>query len=138
MARKYLEEIGIDIDETPWGDNLYINSKRGKKWQKEREEIGFDERETWSLDRTMNLLLYERLRRFKELAEKIVNLDFYTFEYNNEELTERQCIDRILEGLELELTIDEYDERRKEDEYIKERIDGIWKLYDLIKYTLWW
>ena len=36
MARKYLEEIGIDMDETPWGDNYYINSKRGERWQKER------------------------------------------------------------------------------------------------------
>jgi hypothetical protein len=137
MARKYLEEIGIKVEDTPWGYG-YEDDEREDRWQKEREEIGFDERETWSLDHTMNLLLYERLRRYKELAEKIINLDFHTFKYNDEELTERQCIERILEGLELELTLDEYDKRRQEDEYIKERIGSIWKIYDLIKYALWW
>ena len=137
MARKYLEEIGIKAEDTPWGYG-YEDDEREERWQKEREEIGFDERETWSLDHTMNLLLYERLHRYKELAEKIINLDFHTFKYNDEELTERQCIERILEGLELELTLDEYDKRRQEDEYIKEKIGSIWKIYDLVKYALWW
>lgn len=70
MGRRYLEEIGVELKETPWGWNK--GDSREDRWQKEREEIGFDERETWSLDHTMNLLLYERLRRYKELAEKLL------------------------------------------------------------------
>ena len=135
MGRKYLKEIGIELKDTPWGWNG--NDKRKEKWRKERKEIGFDERETWSLDRTMELLLYERLCRYKEIAEKVIDLDFHVFEYNNEELTQRQCIDRMIEGLKLELTLDPFDEKR-EDKYVKEKIENIWKIYDLCKITLWW
>ena len=135
MSRKYLEEIGIKLEDTPWGWN--DDDEREKRWEEERREQGFDERETWSLDYTMNLLLYERLCAYKEIASKIINLDFYTFKYNNEELTQRQCIDKMIEGLKLELTLDPFDEKRKEQEVI-DKIESIWKIYDLIKYALWW
>lgn len=85
----------------------------------------------------MELLLYERLCKYKEMAEKVIDLDFYVFKYNNEELTQRQCIDRMIEGLKLELTLAPFDEKR-ECEYVKEKIENIWKIYDLCKNTLWW
>ena len=135
MNRKYLKEIGIKLEDTPWGWN--DDDEREKYWLEERKEQGFDERETWSLDYTMGLLLYERLCAYKEIAEKVINLDFYTFKYNNEELTQRQCIDEMIEGLKLELTLDPFDEKRKEQEVI-DKIESVWKIYDLIKYALWW
>ena len=137
MARRYLEELGIEIKNTPWGweDS---DKARNKIWKEEREEDGFDERETWSLDFTMNLLLYERLCKYKEIASKVVNLKFHIFTFNGEELTELECIDRMIEGLKYDLTLDPYDDKRKNDEHIKERIENVWKLYDLCKYSLWW
>jgi hypothetical protein len=135
MSRKYLEEIGIKLEDTPWGWNK--GDSREKYWMEEIHEDGFDERETWDLNFTMNLLLYERLCKYKEMARGIVNLSFYTFEYNGKELTQEECIDKIFEGLRLELTLDPFDKKRKEQEVI-DKIESVWKIYDLIKYALWW
>ena len=135
MSRKYLEELGIDINNnTPWDRKR----KYKMKYIKQRMKYGFDERETWSLDNTMNLLLYERLCRYKELAENMIDLDFHTFEFKGETLTQRQCIDRMIEGLKLDLTLDMYDTIREDDEQIKEKIGDVWKLYDLCRNVLWW
>lgn len=135
MGRRYLKEIGIELKETPWGWNK--GDSREKYWSEEIYEDGFDERETWDLNFTMNLLLYERLCKYKEITKGIVNLSFHTFKYNEEELTQEECIDKILEGLKLELTLEPFDKKRKEQEVI-DKIKSIWKIYDLIKYALWW
>lgn len=135
MGRRYLKEIGIELKETPWGWNK--EDSREKYWIEEIHEDGFDERETWDLNFTMNLLLYERLSKYKEIAKGIVDLSFHTFEYNGEELTQEECIDKILEGLRLELTLKPFDKKREEQETI-DKIESIWKIYDLIKYALWW
>ena len=135
MGRRYLKEIGIELKETPWGWNK--GDLREKYWIEEIHEDGFDERETWDLNFTMNLLLYERLSKYKEIAKGIVDLSFHTFEYNGEELTQEECIDKILEGLRLELTLKPFDKKREEQE-TTDKIESIWKIYDLIKYALWW
>ena len=43
----------------------------------------------------------------------------------------------MIEGLELEIKIDEYDESRNDPE-IKEKIDDIYLIFRKIKYYLWW
>ena len=60
IAHKYLTDIGITEDEVPWEWNL--NDKRQEQWKKEREEYGFDERETWNLDYMFDLWFYEHLK----------------------------------------------------------------------------
>ena len=47
---KYLDDLGIPINE--YGTNFMSNDDpREKGWSKERKEYGFDNRETWNLDR---------------------------------------------------------------------------------------
>ncbi|MEI6296247.1 MAG: hypothetical protein WCO84_01195 [bacterium] len=41
---------------------------RNPQWAKERKRYGFDERETWSLDHTFFIWLYERLQMYVECA----------------------------------------------------------------------
>lgn len=135
MGRKYLEELGIESKDTPWDWN--DNDNRQKYWYEQIKEYGFNEQDTWSLDYTMELLLYERLCMYKELASNVIDLDFHTFEFKGMEITQRQCIDAMLEGLKLDITLEPFDEKR-EDEVIKKKIDNIWKIYDLCKNTLWW
>lgn len=135
MGRKYLEELGIESKDTPWDWN--DNDNRQKYWYEQIKEYGFNEKDTWSLDYTMELLLYERLCMYKELASNVIDLDFHTFEFKGMEITQRQCIDAMLEGLKLDITLEPFDEKR-EDEVIKKKIDNIWKIYDLCKNTLWW
>jgi hypothetical protein len=72
MARKYIDDLGIKRKDTPqgWGHG----DVRQAQWQEERKLYGFDEHETWSLDLTFKLWLYERLMMYKEVNNVATNL----------------------------------------------------------------
>lgn len=133
MSRYYIDELGIDFEETPQGWNE--NDGRQEMWAKERKKYGFDERETWSLEYTMNLLLYERLCMYKEVA--CIDLNYHRFNYKGKELTQLECIDRMIEGLKLDLTLGDHDKKR-EDKEISELIEDVYPIYALCKNALWW
>lgn len=135
MSRSYLENLGIKIEDTPWGWNK--DDDRQKQWALSREIDGFDERETWNLYYTIDLLMYERLCAYKEIAEKCIDLDFHKFDFNGETLTQRECINRMIKGLEYELLLDDFDERRN-DENIKKSMDEVYKIYAICNRSLWW
>ena len=65
MLGKYLKDLGILEDNTPQGWNK--DDSRQERWIKEREIYGFDEKETWSMDFTFKLWLYERLSMYNEM-----------------------------------------------------------------------
>lgn len=134
MGRKYLEELNIK-DEFPWEWNK--NDDRQKYWEEQRKEYGFDERDTWSLDYTMDLLLYERLCMYKEYVTGFIDLTFHKFTLKDEELTLGECLDRMIEGLRLNLTLDDYDEKRKEESTAK-LISEVYDIYALCHRALWW
>lgn len=72
MAHKYLEDIGITDGPYNWrGDSF--------KWRHERQVYGFDSRECWNLDYTFYLWLYERLMKYLEDAESVVDLTWTKF-----------------------------------------------------------
>ena len=133
--RKYLDELGIERKDTPegWGTE---NDKREEKWRKQREEYGFDERETWSLDYTIKLFLYERIKMYNEV--NIVDTSYHKFEYKDNQITFQECIDRILEGLRLDIKLDEWDKRRYEEEETKEKIEDWGQIFILCKDAMWW
>lgn len=60
---KYLNDIGVSLN---YG--ISEDDSRQDEWRKEREIYGFDERDTWGLDSTMIMLLYERVKYFVEFA----------------------------------------------------------------------
>ena len=67
-GRKYLQKLGINIKNTPWGwceDKKH--NQRKKEWKKQRKIYGFDSRETWSLNYTIAILVYERLSMYNEV-----------------------------------------------------------------------
>lgn len=130
--RKYIDELGISYFDTPQGWCENNNDIRLAKWQQQREELGFDERETWDLAYSFCLWLYERLRLFNEI--NIIDTTFHEFEYKGETLTLQDCIDRMLEGLKIELTTD-YHERTKEE---WEKAEDAVKLFALCYRYLWW
>ena len=86
MSHKYLENI-LPKGKTPY-DFYYDDEIRNQKWEKEREQFSFDEREMWLLDFTFFCWLYERLKKYKEvnhtdLTSKIIKV--YNGEKNLEE-----------------------------------------------------
>jgi hypothetical protein len=133
--RKYIDDLGIKYKDTPQGWCTETNDGRIDKWKKEREEYGFDSRETWAMEYNFKLWLYERLMMYNEI--NCVDTSCHKFEYKNQTITQQDCIDRILEGLKLDLTSKQYDESSEKEE-INEKIEDVLPLFNLCFHTLWW
>ena len=78
MNHKYLNDI-LPKGKSPY-DFYYTDEVRNQKWEKEREQFSFDEREMWLLDFTFFCWLYERLKKYKEvnhtdLIHKIIKIN---------------------------------------------------------------
>src|SRR5574344_831656 len=96
MISKYLTDIGVKEKDIPcyW----LPDDPRQEYWDQEKEQYGFDSRDTWSLDHTIALLIYPRLKMYNEI--NCIDTTFYTVEHNGEILTQQQCIDKILKVFE--------------------------------------
>jgi len=130
-GRKYLSDLGLKKSIIPqhWGAK---NDKRQEHWDKEKEIYGFDQRETWSLNSSFNIWLFERLSMYNEV--NCINTSFHEIEFKGEVLTFQDCIDKMLNGLKLELTISEYDRTIEQAEIINDVVDIFALCYGL----LWW
>ena len=127
MGRKYLEDIGIKLEDMPLGFCLEeannIEKGRGKRWYLEREKYGFDSRETWDLDYTLKLYLYERLCMYKEklvfVKEELLKIK--DIEYKGKIYTHKEVIDKVLDGFKLALTKDDlrFEKVNDKDIYIQ-------------------
>lgn len=116
MGHKYLEDI-VDLKKTTY-DN-YSDTSRDEKWKEQREVYSFDEREVWNLDCTFFYWLYERLMMYKETA--CVDLNFHIFDINGETLTQKECIDKMIENCKIIITED------MEDNFeLKKEVLAIW------------
>ena len=78
MNHKYLNDI-LPKGKSPY-DFYYDDEVRCQKWESERQEFSFDEREMWLLDFTFFCWLYERLKKYKEvnhtdLIHKIIKIN---------------------------------------------------------------
>lgn len=135
MAHKYLKELGVasvDDDGIFFGmDEEKINSRK-EVWDKQIEEYGFCDRETWELFHTFMEWLYEHVKMFLDV--NIIDLDFHKFEYKGEQYTQQQMIDMLLENLEALLKISDPDFEPKYWECYNNVLD-IWKI---IAPAMWW
>lgn len=126
MKRKYLDDLGITNRPDLWNQT----DERQKNWTKEREEYGFDERDTWSMSLTFECWLYEHLMMYKESAN--INLDFHKFEYKGKTYTQGEMIDKMIELLETSLkssnsSLDEVDTIRE-----------IAQMWAVVLPAMWW
>ena len=128
MAHKYLEDIGITDGPYNWrGDSF--------KWRHERQVYGFDSRECWNLDYTFYLWLYERLMKYLEDAEPVVDLTWTKVEYNGKTYTQRELIDMMLERLKRFLTDEDFNDYEEENFKWLHEIEKIWAV---ILPAMWW
>lgn len=125
----YLNKLGVEHP-----DQWCPNDHREKKWKKERKKYGFDSRETWSLDSTFFMWLYEHLKMFMKVADGVVNLNFHKIEIDGVEHTQRQWILMCLEDLK-EILKTAYPKDNKDD---KERTDRVMKIWSHIYPYMWW
>lgn len=128
MNRKYLDDINVTDRPDLWNEN----DKRQPEWKKKQEEYGFDERETWCLDYTLRLWLYERIKMFKEVAP--VDLNYHKFIYNREEYTQNEMLDEILKRLEFSFTKQYNDSNPELFDYVRE----VHLMWHKICGAMWW
>ena len=134
MKRKYIDELGIEYVETPQGWNTDIKDRRFSDWMKQREEWGFDERETWDLTYAFELWLYERLKVYDEVNIVDTRSKSHQFKYKGKILDFQDCINRMVEGLEIKLSDDAW----WKDVDKKEKVEDVLKLFVLCYNCLWW
>ena len=128
MAHKYLESL-LPKGKSPY-DFECDDEVRNQKWESERLEYGFDERETWNLDFTFFCWLYERLRKYKEVSP--ADLSCKIVKVNNEEKTLEEWLDIMINNAESLILVDIYSE---------EKIDLAEFTIEIFKQTifyLWW
>lgn len=119
MKHKYLRELFPDNLPFPYGEEDYHD---------------YDKRDTFSLDNTLIMWLYENLRYFQDHAAKIVNFEFYKFDIDGEELTQLQCINRMVKDCQtilLSCDIDEYEQMDKAK-------DDLFKILSKVYWAMWW
>jgi len=139
MTRKYIDDLGINYENTPQGwcssDEIEEPWRQERKecWKKEREVYGFDARETWGLDGTFKLWLYERLMMFDEV--NCVDTSCHKYTYRGIELTFQDCIDRMLEGLKLDL---QSEDLFNKDADTQAKINDVVPIFALCFKSLWW
>ena len=132
QRNKYLDDLGIPI--TEYGTNFIgDNDERNKEWEKEREEYGFDNRETWCLDRILAEWMYSRFIMYKEVT--IVNLDYHKYNIDGKEWTQRECIDKIIENTKFYLCNETYAPDSTE---VYEKLSEAIKIMSEVIFDMWW
>ena len=130
---KYLDELGIPIERQ--GTNfVFDDDSRHEAWAKEREEYGFDERETWCMDKFFIEWIYTRIKMYVDVC--CVDLDFHKFQYKGEELTQKQMIDKILSLAEEALLLPGY--TFEDDEKFMENAREICDIWKIVMPAMWW
>ena len=120
MKHKYLSELtGNNNSIFPFGEEDYP---------------GMDPRDTWNMDTTLVAWLYERLRFFQEEASQQVDLNFHKFTIDGEELTQMQCIERMIEDCKTLILSDEYED----DEKMVAAKDDLFKVWSAVHFAMWW
>jgi len=106
--KRYLKEIGVKNHNpaVPFTtDKSKYKKSRLESYMKEREDYGFDSRETWSLDTTFAFWLYEHIRMYEDRASEIINFkaegsprfDVTLWDGTPAKLTQKEAMDVIKE-----------------------------------------
>lgn len=114
---KYLNKLGVRDDDicTPGTTDDDGGSERMKMFRKEREEYGFDSRETWALEFTAALWLYEHLKMYKKKAGKMINLSFHKFRISEIKVDPKVWETREFGDIEKYISVGEEKEMTQEE-----------------------
>jgi hypothetical protein len=90
-----------------------------------------DARDLWNLDMTLVGWLYERLNLYKDKAP--VDLDFHKFDIDGKELTQGQCIDRMINDCKIMLLDDSFIVPQE----VEEAKDDLFKVLSKVFWAMW-
>ena len=133
--REFLEEIGMKPED--FSNNWGRLDDRQPEWQKDQKKYGFDERATWCLDTEIKQFIYERLVFYQRYAPKESDDDCPKFVFKKKKYSFEQYLEKIIEGLKLDLITAGFTPLRKEKE-AKAKIENALPM--LVKYIdyFWW
>lgn len=95
QKNKYLEDLGLKKED--YGINwLSKEDDRLEDFNDEKEMYGFCSAETWNMGRIFCEWLYSHCKMYLEKAEGVVDMEFHCIEIDEEEVTQLQCIQKIL------------------------------------------
>jgi len=126
QKNKYLNDIGVSLN---YG--ISEDDTRQDEWRKEREIYGFDERDTWGLDSTMIMLLYERVKYFVEFAP--VDLTVNEITIDDETKTLEEWLAKLTNTCEIYLD----QEFAGFDTLYKYQYE-IWTIWRSVSGFMWW
>ena len=109
--------------------------KRDIKYWFQRRTRGWSDDETWNLDYEFIKWINSRFKKYKELASKIVDLEYRQFTYKRKKYTQLELIDKvidltneILDVLDSDITTVDIESKKNE----------IFDIFKLIFWTMWW
>lgn len=124
------EQFGIKREDLLENANISHN----KKSRKIDEENGFVTSETWCLDVAFVYWLAERVYRYKEVASKVIDLEWEDrFEYEGKKYNQLELIDLLLDSCKKFISID--NSWDSEYDVLWKKIVNIWLVVGL---AMWW
>ena len=117
--------------------SLHIIIRNIKYWLQRRTRGGSDD-ETGNLNYEFILWLNSRFKKYREQAIKIVNLEYYKFEYKDKIYTQLQVIDRIIELTDYIINNDYYEMMWSDVEHLEAMKNEIFDLFKMSFGAMWW
>lgn len=111
---------------------------RNIKYWFQRRTRGWSDDETWNLNYEFILWLNSRFKKYREQAIKMVDLEYYRFEYKNNVYTQLQVIDRIIELTDYIINNDYYEMMWSDVEHLEAMKNEIFDLFKMSFGAMWW
>lgn len=134
MGRKYLKDLGLDKRDYNYISRRWFKDKRIFRWIREKFIYGFASYETWSLDYTYYLWVYERLSMFWDKSKDIVSWEETKFEFEGRTISMAEAIPMMIEGFGAGCK--DYLINPNDEEFEKLRIAN--SLWAITVNWLWW
>lgn len=111
---------------------------RNIKYWFQRRTRGWSDDETWNLNYEFILWLNSRFKKYREQAIKMVDLEYYRFEYKDNVYTQLQVIDRIIELTDYIINNDYYEMMWSNVEHLEAMKNEIFDLFKMSFGAMWW
>ena len=111
---------------------------RNIKYCFQRRTRGWSDDETWNLNYEFILWLNSRFKKYREQAIKMVDLEYYRFEYKDNVYTQLQVIDRIIELTDYIINNDYYEMMWSDAEHLEAMKNEIFDLFKMSFGAMWW
>lgn len=111
---------------------------RNIKYWFQRRTRGWSDDETWNLNYEFILWLNSRFKKYREQAIKMVDLEYYRFEYKDNVYTQLQVIDRIIELTDYIINNDYYEMMWSDIEHLEAMKNEIFDLFKMSFGAMWW